>query len=434
MDAHPAFTIEHSIEIYAFLLLLACLVGVLTKAIAHVPYAVALTLVGLGVALLPFAPRIDETGFSKELILFVMLPPLLFQGALHIEFNRLLQHIWPIAIFATIGLLISVFVIGGLFFYGAGIESVLIALLFGAMVTPTDPVSVLAIFKECHAPVDLKYIVEGESLFNDGVGIVVFLIILETVTAGAAAEFSATHALWEFVKVAAGGFLIGSVFGWIAFQIMRRFEDHLLENAMCLVLAYGAFWSAEKFHMSGVIATVMAGLMIGNYGRRLAMGEKTRDTIDTFFESIDFIINSLLFLLIGLELQAVTWEGFTTNLRPLAVAIVALLVSRAIAVYPLYHLLNLTGTQRPKQWSHVLYWGGLRGSIPIALLLGLPQHPAIEPYRTTLLVSGFGLVLFSLVVQGLTMKPLLRRLGIGGIAAEVSADPVTEARHLDGHA
>lgn len=434
MESSTVFTIEHSIEIYAFLLLLACLVGVLTKAIAHVPYTVALTLVGLGVAVLPFAPRIAETGFSKELILFVMLPPLLFQGSLHIEFNRLLQHIWPIAIFATIGLLISMFVIGGMFYFGGGVESFLIALLFGAMVTPTDPVSVLAIFKECHAPVDLKYIIEGESLFNDGVGIVVFLIILEMVTAGAAAEFSATHALWEFVKVAAGGFIIGSAFGWIAFRIMRRLEDHLLENMMCLVLAYGAFWTAEKFHMSGVIATVMAGLMIGNYGRRLAMGEKTRATIDNFFESIDFIINSLLFLLIGLELQAVTWAGFTTNVKPLAVAIVAMLVSRAVAVYPLYRMLNLTGTQRPKQWSHVLYWGGLRGSIPIALLLGLPQHPAIDPYRTTLLVSGFGLVLFSLVVQGLTMKPLLRRLGMVGAEAADVANSDPGARHLDSHA
>lgn len=419
-DRSTAMGIEHSVGVYIGLLLLACLVGTLTHHLAHVPYTVALTVVGLLVALSGIGPDMAETDF-KGLVFFVMLPPLLFHGAMHMELNRLLQHIWPIITFAVIGLLISVFVIGGMFYWGAGVGSFLVALLFGAMMTPTDPVSVLAIFKECNVPLDLKYIVEGESLFNDGVGVVVFVIILGMIEgSGGEAQFHVSSALWEFVKVTAGGLVVGTLLGVAAFQLMRRFEYPLLENAMCLVLAYGSFWVAEHFHMSGVISAVMAGLMMGNYGKRLSMEQKTRETIDTFFESIEFIINSILFILIGLELQVVIKEDLSEHLPALGVAILALLVSRAVAVYPLYKLLNLAGTKRPRRWNHVLYWGGLRGSIPIALLLGLSSssNPTIIEYYPKLLVAGFGVVLFSLLVQGLTMKPLLRRL-------RISAEPAT---------
>ncbi len=196
-------------------------------------------------------------------------------------------------------------------------------------------------------------------------------------------------------------------------MLLKKLDDHLLENAICLVLAYGCFWVGEVLHLSGVIATVVAGLVIGNYARRSSMSEKTIQTVETFFESIDFLINSLLFILIGLELQQITADDILANLRPLGVAIVGLLLSRALAVYPLYRILNLAGTQRPPKWAHVLFWGGLRGSIPIALLLGLPRGvPIIDENRPMLLVAGFGVVVFSLVVQGLTMKPLMRRLGL----------------------
>jgi len=401
--------IEHAIGIYVGLLLLACLVGVLVKYLTHLPYTVALTIMGLVVAVLKLGPNIAETGFSRELIFFVMLPPLLFQGAFHLQLNRLAAHFWPIATFASIGLLISVFVIGGMFYVGAGLDSLLLAMLFGAMVTPTDPVSVLAIFKECGGPTDLRYIVEGESLFNDGVGIVVFTIVYKMLVTKSG--FDAGGALLEFAYVVAGGLLLGAALGFVTFLLLRKLNDHLLENAICLVLAYGCFWSGEVLHVSGVIATVVAGLMIGNYGRRMAMSEKTTRTIETFFESIDFLINSLLFILIGLELQQITTGQIVANLFPLAVAIVGVLVSRALAVYPLYGILNLAGTRRPPKWAHVLFWGGLRGSIPIALLLGLPRGvPIIDENRPLLLVAGFGVVLFSLIVQGMTMKPLLGRL------------------------
>lgn len=190
---------------------------------------------------------------------------------------------------------------------------------------------------------------------------------------------------------------------------MRHIEDPLLENTLCLVLAYGAFWLAEVMHLSGVISTVMSGLMMGNYGRRLSMGEKTTETVESFFESIDFLINSLLFILIGLELREVPsmipW-------RTLFSAIAAMLMGRAVVTYSFWWLLNRVGTRRPRKWNHILFWGGLRGSIPIALLLHLPAQGVLEAWRSALLVAGFGCVFFSLVVQGITMGPLMRKLGI----------------------
>ena len=403
--------IAHEVGVYVGLLLITCVVGIVTKYVANLPYTIALTLVGLVLSFFHFGPEIAETGFGKELIFFVMLPPLLFQGALHLELNRLLKNFWPICLFAVIGVLISTVVIGGLFLWLGGIDSLLVALLFGAMISPTDPVSVLAIFRATDVPDSLRYLVEGESLFNDGTGVVIFTIILDMILG--AGEFHAAHAIGEFVKVAAGGLALGGLLGFIAFLIFRNLDDHLLENAICLVLAYGSFWVAESIHFSGVIATVMAGLMIGNYGRSFSMSHKTTETVETFFESIDFLINSLLFILIGIELQTLSLQDVTQNLRPLIVAIAAMLLARAVVVYPLYFATNLVGRVRPPKWSHVLFWGGLRGSIPIALLLGLPGNALLDLYRSPLLVAGFGVVFFSLVFQGITMKPLLAALKVG---------------------
>ncbi|MBN1763741.1 MAG: sodium:proton antiporter, partial [Sedimentisphaerales bacterium] len=282
------------------------------------------------------------------------------------------------------------------------------------LISPTDPVSVLALFRKAEAPEDLRIIVEGESLFNDATGVVIFIILFEALLSGN--QLSITDALLKFVFVSGGGLLLGSVLGLVAFGLLKYLEDHLLENAICLVLAYGAFWLAEVLHLSGVIATVMAGLLIGNHGRRLAMSEKTRDTVETFFESIDFLLNSFLFILIGLELREIPQIDW----RLIGVAVTAMLLGRGAVVYPLYWLLNQVGTRRPKLWKHILFWGGLRGSIPIALLLHLPSTGTLGLWRPKLLAAGFACVFFSLVCQGLTMNPLMRYLKIAKEEATVS--------------
>ncbi len=413
---HP---IEHAVGIYIGLLLLACVVGIVAKLITHLPYTIFLTLVGLGIGVLHIGPDLAETGFGTELIFFVFLPPLLFQGAMHMEVNRLLKHILPIACFAVPGVIVSTVLVGGIVGTIGGISSILVAMLFGALISPTDPVSVLALFKQADAPEDLRALVEGESLFNDATGVVLFTILLEAVIEGQGLAVGA--AALAFVKVSAGGLALGAALGFAAFFVLRRLEDHLLENAICLTLAYGAFWLAEVLHLSGVIATVMAGLLIGNYGRRLSMSAKTTETVEGFFEAVDFLVNSFLFILIGLELREIP-DQIPIDVSPVwlvIVAIAAMLLGRAVVTYTFYWAFNQVGLRRPRSWRHILFWGGLRGSIPIALLLHLPtpdrlpEGSPLAELRPALLLAGFGCVFFSLVIQGLTMRPLMRYLRIG---------------------
>ncbi len=410
--------IEHTVGIYVGLMILACLVGTIAKRITHLPYTIFLTLVGLAVGIFHIGPSPEEFGFGHELIFFVFLPPLLFQGAFHVELNRLLKNIWPIISFSIPGVIVSTVICGMVFGRATGIEIGMIAMLFGALISPTDPVSVLALFKEVGAPEDLKIMVEGESLFNDATGVVVFGIIFSALMTGS--DLSVTQALLDFVKVSGGGLVIGLICGFIAFLFLHKLEDHLLENAICITLAYGSFWIAECFHLSGVIATVAAAILIGNHGKRFSMSEKTIGTVETFFESIDFLLNSMLFILIGLELKELPSrlpEGVTT-FTVIAGAIIAMLIARAVVSYVFYWMSNQVGTIRPDKWKHIIFWGGLRGSIPIALLLHLPQSASndsgllLVEYRPALILAGFACVAFSLIVQGTTMKPLMKKLDI----------------------
>lgn len=411
--------IEHTVGIYIALLLLACVVGIASNRISHLPYTIFLTLAGLAIGVFHLGPEISETGFGHELIFFVFLPPLLFQGALHMELNRLLNHIIPIICFAVPGVVVSTALVGGLVWWQGGIASLMVALLFGALISPTDPISVLALFKRANAPDDLRVLVEGESLFNDATGVVIFTILLEAITQGT--QLSWGPAVIDFLRVSGGGLILGFVLGGLAFWILKKLDDHLLENALCLVLAYGSFWLAETMQVSGVIATVMAGLLIGNFGRRFSMSEKTRATVETFFDSIDFLLNSFLFILIGLELRELPPIDIHKDVRLVVVAILAMLMGRAFVAYTFYWALNRVGARRPPKWKHILFWGGLRGSIPIALLLHLPaaadlppDNPLVE-YRPVLILAGFGCVFFSLVVQGITMPFLMRKLKIGQV-------------------
>ena len=385
--------LENLVEI----LLLASVVAIAVKRI-HIPYTTALVLVGIAVSFLPFHLDVH---LSKELVFLVILPPLLFQGALHTDLDQLRRHLLPIVTLAVPGLVVAMLLMGAMLHYALGMPW-LKGMLFGAMVAATDPISVLAIFREVKTPDRLKVLVEGESLLNDGTSVVLFGVIYGALYGGT--EVTALSAGLEFFKVVIGGAVVGLALGYLAHRTMKRLDDHLLEVTLTVVLVFGSFIVAELFHFSGVIAVVLAGLIMGNYGRMFSMTKRTRETVENFWEVIDFLINALLFLLIGFEMKAYV-PDIEQYLAPGALVVAIALVSRAMTVYPVWWMVSKTRQSFPFPWTHVLWWGGLKGSIPIALVLGMPSD---IPFRAEFLVLAAFLVFFSLVIQSLTMKPLVK--------------------------
>jgi len=395
--------IPHLLETYLGLLLVACTVAIAARRI-RVPYTVALVLVGLVIAFLRLAPGVV---ISKDVIFTLILPPLLFYGSLEMDLADLQDNWVPIAALAVPGVLVSTLLVGWLVHEAWGI-SLLAGLLLGALLTPTDPVSVLAVCRSVNAPKRLRVILEGESLFNDGTGVVIFGMILGMI--GGHDSFHLGGTLLEFLKVTLGGTFVGAVLGYLVYRVLALTTDHLVEVTLTVVLAFGASLVAEALHTSGIIATVVAGLVIGNYGRVFSMSARARETVEHFWDAVGFIVNSFLFLLIGLELQAFSLSRLRDLWMPILCVLGAVHLARALTVYP---IIWIERRLRPEvvapAWSHVFYWGGLKGSIPLALAVGLPQS---FPLRKEFLVVAFVVVLVSLVMQGLTMRPLLIWLGL----------------------
>jgi CPA1 family monovalent cation:H+ antiporter len=420
-------------------LLMALVVALVVRWI-RLPYTIALVVVGLVVGWLG-EPLLGETVqlsglLSAEVILFLMLPPLLFEGASAMHITRLKENWRPIAMLAVPGVLLNTVIIAAFikFLIWPDLEhGWLYALLIGSILAATDPVSVLALVKNLGAPKRLSLLIEGESLFNDGTAVVLFNILLTTtlaVLAGATLDVGsiATNAISSFIIVVLIGALVGFLFGLVVNRILAMTSDHLVEIALTVALAFGTFLVAEQLQGSGVIAVVVAGLLVGNEGVREGMSATAQIGLHHFWEVISFLVNSILFLLVGYELQSIISTDPHTILLA-AVAIIAASVARLV-VFPLTALSNLANPEPPisAKWQTAMWWGGLRGSIPIALLL-LLSHMVHEGANISvggslvhvqfpkqiyedMLVIGFSVVLWTLLVQGLTMKPMMNRLGI----------------------
>lgn len=400
-------------EIFIQLLILLA-VSMFVIAIAkklNQPYSIALVIVGLllGVTHIPFLEEaeayITQSHVFQAVIISLFLPILLGDATLKLPFSHLREQSKPVLALSLGGTLLSFLIIALSSYYVMGLP-LIVAFTFASLMSATDPISVISIFKSLGVPKSVVTIIEGESLFNDGIAVVLFQIssiyLLSYMEMGWALGIGSGVLL--FLKFALGGMAIGAVMGYIFSQIIRFYDDYPLEIGFSMLLFFGSYFIAEHFHVSGVIAVVVSGLIFGSYGAKIGMSETTEMNINSFWDVITLIANSLIFLMIGLEIKNI---DFAHRWQMILLAIVIVLVGRTLALYASVSMLR----NFPRAWKSILNWGGLKGSLSIALALSLPQ--SFEG-REDVLVLTFSVVLFSLLVQGLTIKPLVLRLGLSG--------------------
>ncbi len=397
--------LTHLVELLLVLLIVASLIAMVTRRL-RLPYTIALVFGGFLIDIVHF-PLFEAEGgaahwLTPEIIFMVFLPGLLFEAGININVRHLLDNLTPILLVAIVGVVIATIATG------YGMHALIgiplgAALVFGALISATDPISVLALFKELGVSKRLAVLVEGESLFNDGTAVVLFQIL---VAAGVSGDLSVTAGVGRFFVVALGGAAIGVGMGYVVSRVTERIDDPQVEITLTTILAYGSFLLAEHFHLSGVIATVAAGLMIGNFGAEIGMSSRTRVALWSFWEYVGFVINSLIFLLIGIEVHILDLLAYW---QPILAAIVVVVIARALAVYFLVPISDRFSEPIPAPWRHVMLWGGIHGGVSIALALTLAPD---FPDRQLILAMTFGVVAFSIVVQGLTITPLMAKLGI----------------------
>ncbi|WP_026733599.1 cation:proton antiporter [Fischerella sp. PCC 9605] len=368
----------------------------------QIPYTLLLVIAGLGLALVD----VRLVNLSPELILAIFLPPLLFEAAWNLKWSDLKRDLIPICLYAVVGVLISIAGIA----LGLNLLSRLpltTALLVGASLSATDPVSVTALFRELGVDKRLTTLMEGESLFNDGMAVVAFGFLVALPLGTVQLEFQPL--VVQLFSVVGIGIAVGGLIGFGISYLTQRFDLPLVEQSLTLVSAYGTYIIAEELGGSGVIAVVTTGLILGNFGSRIGMNPRTRVIVSEFWEFLAFFVNSIVFLLIG---DQVRFVDLAENLNIIAVTIAGMVLARAIAVYGLGFLSNrLANSNIPLPEQTILWWGGLRGSVSIALALSVPN---ILTEREDLINTVFGVVLFTLLVQGLTTKPLLEKLRLLG--------------------
>lgn len=393
-----------AVEVILGLLVAVAIVATLVRFI-RVPYTVALVLFGLALALAPNVPRIALT---PQIILTVFLPVLLFHAAYNLDLDDVRLNLLPVTLLAVPGVVATAGLVAAALHLVAGLAWSE-ALLFGTIVAATDPVAVLAIFGEVGAPRRLATIVNAESLFNDGTALVLFSAVLGVVLSGA---FDAGATVERFVVEVAGSMALGAVVGVVGSTVLQRIDEALLETTITLIIAYGGYLLADKVGISGPLETATAGLLLGAHGARI-MSPTTRLQARATWEFLDFVANSLLFLLMGLALrpigEATVADLGIRALGPLIVAIAAMTIARAVVVWAVVAVQNRTRRPLPHAWRPVLTWAGLRGAVSLAAGLSLPGG---APGRGLLLALTFGAVLFTLLVQGLTIRPVMERLGL----------------------
>lgn len=402
-------------DIAAILVCLAAGCGVLNHFLFRLPSTVGLVLIGLAASLILIGIDAVMPSFSlddvvrshlleidfADTLLKGMLGFLLFAGALHVDFESLKEQKWAVALMASLGVLISTALVALGFHLLTGVP-ILIAFVFGALISPTDPVAVLSLLKSIKVPASLETKIAGESLFNDGVAYVVFLVASAAAfRTGSDAPLGVLDMAELFLVEAVGGAILGGAAGWLVYRAMRRIDDYALEVLLTLGLVMGTYALASALHMSGPIAVVVAGLLIGHRGVKFGMSTNTREHVDAFWRLIDEILNAVLFLLIGLEVLAVAFD--TSFLLYGLAAIPMVLAARAVAVGVPITVLRLRRVFTPGVVP-IMTWGGLRGAISVALVLSLPDHPE----KPMLLTVTYVVVIFSIVIQGLTTGKVVR--------------------------
>jgi CPA1 family monovalent cation:H+ antiporter len=342
----------------------------------------------------------------NRLLLNGMLGLLLFAGALHINLGDLIAEKWVVLVLSTAGVIVSTLVVGSLMWLVFGLLEMTIpflyCLVFGALISPTDPIAVLGVLSGLHAPVSLRTQIAGEALFNDGIGVVIYIVLLRMAVGGTPTSIDSVAML--FAVEALGGILFGLVAGWVTYRMLKSIDSYKTEILLTLALAMGGYGLANTLHLSGPLAIVAAGLLIGNHGRSFAMSSLTKERLDAFWELVDEILNGILFVLIGLEMLVVdfTARSLIAGMIAIPIILLARLVSTGLPLGLLYR----------KTWVGfrtvgILTWGGLRGGIAVALALSFPD----VPFRGWILTVTYTVVVFSILVQGLTLESFIRSPG-----------------------
>ena len=400
-------TTNVAVEFLVLLLVAASAISVLSKNL-RIPYTAALVVGGILLGLVhlpnlePLTPGQRPHWLTPDVILIVFLPALVFEGSIKLNIRDLFRDSIPLLVLANLGVVLAMMVTGFLVHWTIGLP-ILTALLFGAIISATDPISVLAIFRDLNMSKRLSVLVEGESLLNDGTAAALFQIMLAADLGG---HLSLGKGAGRFLVEVIGGAGLGFCSGLLASRVTKALDDPEVEVTLTTVVAYGTYLLAYYIHLSAIIATAVAGLIVGNIGAEHGMSDRTRSALASFWEYFAFLMNSLIFLLIGLEVHI---GELSKSWRTWLLAVGAVLAGRALSVYLLVPAGNLVAEKVPFRWQHVMVWGGLRGGLALALALSLDHN---FPDRTQVLGLTFGVVVFSILVQGLTMKPLLVLLGL----------------------